>query len=435
MGIQNTRVSIALSRRKRVEQHEQAQIESSCEQTEADGRLGNVLIQLFTDKEPQLSENFRVLCTGEMSDERCNIGFVGRNSTRVSSVASAEMIRFSSTTESAFSGEPFALVQPDNCTHIVPLRHDCAGLLTMIPEKRVRDENADDKNTQRCDENVDEGLLYSSCFAITLGPCELAMRDKGCRVFGKVLRGMALLREIEREAGVLSCHGGRDIIEAVECFEIEDAYDDGTILWPDGDPFPRWPQDAPQMRQRDQYENRVAASETIKAYGTDSFNEGNYALADAKYTKALRYLDKKFTREAEVYEQEMKERVWQAQLKVPLLLNSALCKIKLGDGRGAIKQCNEAQEWLRTQSGLDSKSIIEGRGSSQTEKKSPKLLLRRGMAHAMCHEYDDALKDLRKASAIMPKDAYIRKELERVKSEAVVYHQRKRDTYSHIFEG
>ena len=36
-------------------------------------------------------------------------------------------------------------------------------------------------------------------------------------------------------------------------------------------------------------------------------HDGDIALADAKYTKALRYLDKRFTRDADVYEQEMRE--------------------------------------------------------------------------------------------------------------------------------
>merc|ERR1719181_1391333 len=102
----------------------------------------------------------------------------------------------------------------------------------------------------------------------------------------------------------------RGIIKAARCRVLE-AEDDGTVLWPDGDPFPRWPQDALDMRARDQYENRVAAAETIKAYGSDAFSAGDFRLADAKYCKALRYLDKAFTRDAEVYEMEMRERVMQ----------------------------------------------------------------------------------------------------------------------------
>ena len=83
--------------------------------------------------------------------------------------------------------------------------------------------------------------------------------------------------------------------------QLEDG-DDGLRLWPDGDPFPRWPQDYPPTRSDAGagYEARLAAAEALKAYGNEAFAAGDFARAEAKYAKALRYATKRYTREAEV---------------------------------------------------------------------------------------------------------------------------------------
>ena len=380
------------------------------------GARGIVVIELFVEEEPQLAENFRLLCTGETMQNKASYQACGLTS---EVPIKGKYVRFTSTAMDALGNGEGLRIQDG--AHVP--NHNAAGLLTMLLEEHNSNNNMD---TEEACANP-TSLVYRSTFAITLGPHGDVLQRSGARVFGRVLRGMALLREAEREAAVLNVSHTRELEEG----------DDGEILWPDGDPFPRWPHDAPQMREREHFANRCAAAETIKAYGSEAFANGDIALADAKYTKALRYLDKRFTRDADVYEQEMRERFMQARAKVPLLLNAALCKIKLGEARAAIAHCNEAHTWLQTQASLDAQAAAvgarTGAANAGQERRSPKLLLRRGIARAMCREYDAALDDLKLAAALLPKDATIRRELERVQVAAKEHMKKKRNAYAKMF--
>jgi hypothetical protein len=131
--------------------------------------------------------------------------------------------------------------------------------------------------------------MFGSQFAVTLKKCPQRDDDGdgGGLAFGRLLRGFGVLRQLEKvDTGSREQPLGAVVISA--CGELEAGHD-GVVVGADGDPFTPWPQDYPNMSDRgDQYLTRVAASETIKSFGNEAFNAGDFLTANRKYTKVTR---------------------------------------------------------------------------------------------------------------------------------------------------
>ena len=214
--------------------------------------------------------------------------------------------------------------------------------------------------------------------------------------------------------------------------------DDGVVCAPDGDPFPAWPQDHPWGCPPDDtegvYSARCAAAETLRAYGNEAYKAGDMRLADAKYAKALRYLERSYTREAETMNEETAARRAQIALSVPLLLNAAAVKLRLRDGRGAVEACDAVwrleNEAAGAAPGTLSSAAAAAPGGGVW---SAKALFRRGAGLAMCREYDAAERDLARAAAMAPDDAAVAAELRRVRDAARARKARERAAFAAAF--
>jgi peptidyl-prolyl isomerase D len=225
------------------------------------------------------------------------------------------------------------------------------------------------------------------------------------------------------------------------CGELEEA-DDGVVLAPDGDPFPSWPQDHPGLSGDGPgaaYEARASAAETLRAYGNEAFKKGDFAAADAKYTKALRYLEHAYTREAETLHEEAAARRTQVALSVPLLLNAAAARLRLRDGRGAVAACDAVaaleDDALGAALGVTKRqnSSVAANSGGAGISGNAKALFRRGAGLALCREFEAAERDLERAAALAPGDAAVARELARVRAAAAARKGRERAAFAAAF--
>ncbi|KAL5982391.1 hypothetical protein ACLOJK_016462 [Asimina triloba] len=173
-------------------------------------------------------------------------------------------------------------------------------------------------------------------------------------VFGKVIKGMGVVRAIEHVAT-----GANDVptVELVvaDCGELPQGVDDGTCnFFRDGDMHPDWPADV------DQKPVEVAwwmnAVETIKTYGNEHYKKQDFKMALRKYRKALRYLDICWEKE------EIDE---------------------VGDAKGALLDTDFAMR--------------EGEGNV-------KALFRQGQAHMALNDIDAAVESFKKALELETND-------------------------------
>jgi hypothetical protein len=325
-----------------------------------------------------------------------------------------------------------------------------------------------------------DALRARAQFALTLG--RASSRDDGgsggggggggahrrCTVFGRLIRGYGLLRHLEalptRADGaplslvrahtrthtrtlctrvtvrILAPPGSvRQQVLIAACGELGEA-DDGVVLAPDGDPFPAWPQDHPGLSGDGPgaaYEARAAAAETLRAFGNEAFKKGDFAAADAKYTKALRYLEHTYTREAETLHEEAAARRTQVALSVPLLLNAAAARLRLRDGRGAVAACDAVAELeddaLSAALGVAKSKKSGGAEGAMMMSGNAKALFRRGAGLALCREFEAAERDLERAAALAPGDAAVARELGRVRAAAAARRGRERAAFAAAF--
>lgn len=101
-------------------------------------------------------------------------------------------------------------------------------------------------------------------------------------VFGKVIKGMGVVRSIEHVATVDGDYPTLDAIIA-DCGEIPEGADDGiSDFFKDGDTYPDWPADLDV--KPDEISWWMTAVDSIKAFGNDQ-----YKVADVKIWFYLTY--------------------------------------------------------------------------------------------------------------------------------------------------
>jgi len=61
------------------------------------------------------------------------------------------------------------------------------------------------------------------------------------------------------------------------------------------------------------------------------------------------------------------------------------------------------------------------------------MLFRRGQAHAVCNEFDEAIADLAAAAILLPEEKAVARELERAKAKMAARKRRERAAYARMF--
>nr|GMC83359.1 peptidyl-prolyl cis-trans isomerase CYP40 [Ipomoea batatas] len=188
---------------------------------------GRIVVELYNDVVPKTAENFRALCTGEKG--------IALQGVRFHRVIKSFMIQGGESIYGLkFEDENFEL------------KHERKGMLSMA--------------------NSGPNTNGSQFFITTTRTAHL---DGKHVVFGKVIKGMGVVRSIEHVQTGENDRPTADVIIA-DCGEIPEGADDGIAnFFNDGDMYPDWPADLTENQTELSW--WVAAVESIKAFGNEHF--------------------------------------------------------------------------------------------------------------------------------------------------------------------
>ncbi|XP_068719811.1 peptidyl-prolyl cis-trans isomerase D-like [Montipora capricornis] len=359
-------------------------------------KVGKILFELFVDKCPKTAENFRSLCVGHKGTGPVTgkpLHFKGSTFHRIIKefmVQGGDFTNHNGTGGESIYGEKF---EDEN----FQLKHDKPGLLSMANSG---------PNTN------------GSQFFITCVPTPHL--DGKHVVFGKVINGMSVVRELENTPVDDSKPLKPCVID--QCGELQPGEDDIFCGIDDGtgDMLPEWPSES--GLDFDNAEKVLIETEKLKSIGNEQFKAQKYELAKKKYTKTLRYLQHiesdDDTESSDGEDEKSKdEKPAGSEEKIKALsiscyLNRAACKGKLGDHSGTVADCKEVLD-------LDANNV--------------KALFRRGQANTNMKDFQQAMSDLQAASKLAPNDKSIRNEIARLKKLMEEKRSKDKQVYSKLF--
>ncbi|XP_042438354.1 peptidyl-prolyl cis-trans isomerase CYP40-like isoform X2 [Zingiber officinale] len=267
---------------------------------------GRIVVELFADVVPRTADNFRALCTGEKGvgpAADVPLHFKGSCFHRVIKgfmIQGGDISAGDGTGGESIYGLKF---EDENFV----MKHERKGMLSMA--------------------NSGPNTNGSQFFITTTRTTHL---DGKHVVFGKVLKGMGVVRSIEHTPVGEADRPTIDVVIA-DCGELPEGADDCVSnFFKDGDLYPDWPNDL------DEKPNEVSwwmnAVESAKTFGNDNFKKKDYKMALRKYRKSLRYLDVCWEKE----EIDEAKSLLLRKTKSIILTNSSTCKLKLRDLEGAL---------------------------------------------------------------------------------------------------
>lgn len=227
-------------------------------------------------------------------------------------------------------------------------------------------------------------------------------------VFGRVIKGMDIVRELEDQ----KTENDKPVQDCVisDCGSLAAGMDDGVRKSSEGlgDDYPGSPEDA-DINMKDKAVV-VEACNAIKGAGNHYFKQGDYSKASRKYKKAVRYVESLLS--ADVLSAD-EERQISTSIVLPLQLNLAFSALKQGDVAGCLEYSDEAID---------------------INPDSAKAYFRRGQAFRTKKDMESALIDLTKAAELEPSDKGIERELAAVKKHIQQAEQKEKQFYSKMFK-
>ncbi|KAH6767122.1 peptidyl-prolyl cis-trans isomerase / cyclophilin-40 / rotamase [Perilla frutescens var. hirtella] len=344
---------------------------------------GRIVVELYDDVVPKTAENFRALCTGEKGigpNTGVPLHYKGSRFHRVIKsfmVQGGDISAGDGTGGESIYGLKF---EDEN----FELKHERKGMLSMA--------------------NSGPNTNGSQFFITTTRTSHL---DGKHIVFGRVIKGMGVVRSIEHVTiGESDCPAVDVVIS--DCGEIPEGADDGTAnFFRDGDLYPDWPVDLDENSTELSW--WITTVDSIKGYGNEHFKKQDYKMALRKYRKALRYLDVCWEKEGI---DEADKSLYLRKMKAQIFTNSSACKLKLGDLKGAL---------------LDTDFAMRDGGNNA------KALFRQGQAHVALNDIDAAVESFRKALELEPNDGAIKKEFAAAKRKIADRRDQERKAYSKMF--
>eukprot|EP00756_Hemistasia_phaeocysticola_P027091 Hpha_TRINITY_DN16099_c2_g14::TRINITY_DN16099_c2_g14_i1::g.119009::m.119009/K05864/PPID, CYPD; peptidyl-prolyl isomerase D len=259
----------------------------------AENAVGRIVVELFYDAAPRTCENFRALCTGERGHvpdhpevAMCYAGSVFHRVIAGFMIQGGDFTAGDGTGGWSIWGDSFA---DEGFTHA----HDSAGLLSMA--------------------NSGPDTNCSQFFITTATSTHLDQRHV---VFGKVVKGMSVVRRIEN-VGVGRFDRPEVEVKITASGDLANDEEDGVVADAQ-DPFEDFPQDCDPPLEDDR---KVEVGEMVRGLGNERFKQGDYGGAIEKYEKALRYLSSARPEQEKV--------AGVVKQKVACLSNTAQCHLKL----------------------------------------------------------------------------------------------------------
>eukprot|EP00262_Sarcandra_glabra_P011310 TRINITY_DN27160_c0_g1_i1.p1 TRINITY_DN27160_c0_g1~~TRINITY_DN27160_c0_g1_i1.p1 ORF type:complete len:378 (-),score=89.36 TRINITY_DN27160_c0_g1_i1:358-1491(-) len=345
---------------------------------------GRILVELYKDVVPKTAENFRALCTGEKGigpNTNVPLHFKG---VRFHRVIKGFMIQSGDISSGDGRGGEsiYGLKFEDENFE---LKHERKGMLSMA--------------------NSGPDTNGSQFFITTTRTPHL---DGKHVVFGKVIKGMGVVRSIEHAPTPDGGDCPTVEVVIVDCGEIPEGVNDGiTNFFKDGDMYPDWPADLDEKPTEISW--WMNAVESAKIFGNEHYKKQEFKLALRKYRKALRYLDVSWEKD-EINEEKSSHL---RKTKSQIFTNSSACKLKLGDLKGALLDTDFAMR--------DGEDNV-------------KALFRQGQAYMALNDIDAAVESFKKALELEPNDGGIKKELAVAKRKIADRRDQEKKAYSKMFK-
>lgn len=344
---------------------------------------GRLVIELYSDVVPKTAENFRALCTGEKGigpHTGAPLHYKGvcfHRIIRGFMLQGGDISAGNGTGGESIYGLKF---EDEN----FELKHGRKGMLSMA--------------------NTGPDTNGSQFFITTTRTSHL---DGKHVVFGKVIKGMGVVRAIEHVTTLEGDCPSLDVV-IVDCGEIPDGAEDGIAnFFKDGDTYPDWPADLDKKEIEISW--WLSAVDSAKHFGNEHYKKQDYKMALRKYRKALRYLD--ICWEKEDIDEE--KSTYLRKTKSQIFTNNAACKLKLGDLKGAL---------------LDTEfAMREGEDNV-------KALFRQGQAYMALNDIDAAVQSFKRASELEPNDGAIKKELAAANKKIADRTVREKKAYIRMFQ-
>ncbi|KAK6946153.1 Cyclophilin-type peptidyl-prolyl cis-trans isomerase domain [Dillenia turbinata] len=344
---------------------------------------GRIIVELYMDVVPKTAENFRALCTGEKgigTHTGVPLHYKGVPFHRVIKGFMVQGGDISS--GDGTGGESIYGLKFDD--ENFELKHERKGMLSMA--------------------NSGPNTNGSQFFITTTRTSHL---DGKHVVFGKVIKGMGVVRSIEHVTTGDEDVPTLDVIIA-DCGEIPDGKDDGICnFFKDGDMYPDWPADLDENPKELSW--WMNAADSVKTLGNEHYKKQDYKMALRKYRKALRYLDVCWEKDGIDEDKSLALRKKKSQI----FTNSSACKLKLEDVRGALLDADFAMR--------------EGENNV-------KALFRQGQAYMALNDIDAAVESFKKALDLEPNDGGIKKEFAVAKKKIANRREQEKKAYQRMFQ-
>ena len=238
-------------------------------------------------------------------------------------------------------------------------------------------------------------------------------------VFGKVLKGMEIVRQIE---ALEKNPNDRPLVDCVigDCGALVPGESDGCA----SDPNDPWPSDPNDWEEPLQVSDKIEISNKIRTLGNALFKEGKFAEAIKKYSKAIAWayeespsdeeqmeMDKVLSR---AHRQFHSPRSLAQQAKAPCFLNRAACHLKLKQAAQCVSDCTEVLK---------------------LEPENGKAYFRRAQGHFECKNDDKCRQDLTLAARLLPSDAAIPELNAKLQAREEAFKKQQKEMAARMFGG